>query len=143
MTDGTYQESPAYKLAEALARAKHEVERPISGLRGWDNISPETQMLDVSIMLDVIADPDVIVAMREFLAPMTDGEPQTTHSANCWAWGPRHYECAMNEITRLNRLLSLYRDAVDCDVTMNGPVFKGVQRSAFKRAWDADRRDPT
>lgn len=49
----------------------------------------------------------------------------------------------MNEITRLNRLLSLYRDAVDCDVTMNGPVFKGVQRSAFKRAWDADRRDPT
>ena len=25
----------------------------------------------------------------------------TTHAAGCWAWGPKHYECALTEIERL------------------------------------------
>ncbi len=25
----------------------------------------------------------------------------TTHDANCWSWGPKHYECALAEIERL------------------------------------------
>ena len=25
----------------------------------------------------------------------------TTHAAGCWAWGPKHYECALAEIERL------------------------------------------
>ncbi|HLY79783.1 MAG TPA: hypothetical protein VKQ70_10440 [Caulobacteraceae bacterium] len=26
-----------------------------------------------------------------------------THSADCWSWGPRHYECAVAKIAELNR----------------------------------------
>ena len=25
----------------------------------------------------------------------------TTHATGCWAWGPKHYECALAEIERL------------------------------------------
>ena len=25
----------------------------------------------------------------------------TTHAADCWSWGPKHYECALAEIERL------------------------------------------
>ena len=25
----------------------------------------------------------------------------TTHAEDCWAWGPKHYECALTEIKRL------------------------------------------
>ena len=28
----------------------------------------------------------------------------TTHAADCWAWGPKHYECALAEIERLKAL---------------------------------------
>lgn len=29
---------------------------------------------------------------------MNDG---TTHSEECWSWGPKHYECACNKIKKL------------------------------------------
>ena len=28
-------------------------------------------------------------------------KPQITHAEGCWAWGPRHYHCALNEIKNL------------------------------------------
>lgn len=43
------------------------------------------------------------------------------------------------EIEKLLAALNLYREAVRIDVTMEGPRFMGLNGSALKRAWDADR----
>ena len=40
---------------------------------------------------------------------------------------------------RLETALTLYREAVKIDVKMEGPRFMGVNSSALKRAWEADR----
>jgi hypothetical protein len=37
-------------------------------------------------------------------APAEQGDRMGTHSAGCWSFGPRHYECALNEIERLAAL---------------------------------------
>lgn len=38
-----------------------------------------------------------------------------THSEGCWGWGPRHYECAVREIERLQLALHTI-SSVDADV---------------------------
>lgn len=43
------------------------------------------------------------------------------------------------EVEKLRAALNLYREAVRIDVTMEGPKFMGLNGSALKRAWDADR----
>lgn len=43
-------------------------------------------------------------------------------------------------VANLFRLLCLYREAVAIDVTMEGPVFKGVNGSALRRAWEAEKQ---
>ena len=43
-------------------------------------------------------------------------------------------------VANMFRLLCLYREAVVIDVTMEGPVFQGVNRSALRRAWEAEKR---
>ncbi len=42
---------------------------------------------------------------------MTDR--QSTHAADCWGWGPKHYECAVAEIERLREELSKMRGDVE------------------------------
>lgn len=33
-------------------------------------------------------------------------QPQITHAEGCWAWGPQHYGCALEEIRRLQTALA-------------------------------------
>jgi len=51
----------------------------------------------------------------------------------------KEIERLKTEIERLTNLLELYREAVNIDVTMEGPRFMGSKVSALKRAWNADR----
>lgn len=43
---------------------------------------------------------------------------QSTHAHNCWDWGPRHYECAVGRIKRLEEALreayNQVRELCDC-----------------------------
>ena len=45
-------------------------------------------------------------------APAKQGDRMGTHSASCWSFGPRHYECALNEIERLAALQAAPADPV-------------------------------
>jgi len=47
---------------------------------------------------------------------------------------------AADRIERLEELLDLYRDAVTVDATMQGPIFRGANSYALKRAWYHDRK---
>jgi hypothetical protein len=49
-------------------------------------------------------------------------------------------EAAADRIEKLEVLLDLYRDAVTVDATMQGPIFRGANSSALKRAWYHDRK---
>ncbi|QIG69431.1 hypothetical protein EVB79_061 [Rhizobium phage RHph_N3_13] len=41
----------------------------------------------------------------------------------------------------LERILELYREAAYTDVTMEGVHFMGVNRSRYREAWEADRKE--
>lgn len=43
--------------------------------------------------------------------------------------------------SKLEELLDMYRDAAYTDVTMEGVHFMGVNRSRYKQAWEADRKE--
>jgi hypothetical protein len=47
---------------------------------------------------------------------------------------------AADRIEKLENLLDLYRDAVTVDATMQGPIFRGANSYALKRAWYHDRK---
>ena len=50
------------------------------------------------------------------------------------------YRKAADRIEKLEDLLDLYRDAVMVDATMQGPIFRGANSYALKRAWYHDRK---
>jgi hypothetical protein len=50
------------------------------------------------------------------------------------------YRRAADRIEKLEVLLDLYRDAVTVDATMQGPIFRGANSYALKRAWYHDRK---
>lgn len=33
-----------------------------------------------------------------------------THNDKCWSYGPRHYECAVREVDRLNKIIDKFRE---------------------------------
>ena len=37
----------------------------------------------------------------------------TTHAADCWSWGPKHYECAVGQIKRDKALLRQALEALE------------------------------
>lgn len=39
-------------------------------------------------------------------AALAQEDRQSTHGHDCWGWGPKHYECAVREIERLEKALS-------------------------------------
>jgi hypothetical protein len=55
------------------------------------------------------------------------------------AWR-RALKPAADRIEKLEDLLDLYRDAVTVDVTMQGPIFRGANSYALRRAWYHDRK---
>ena len=47
---------------------------------------------------------------------------------------------AHRRAANIEKLLNMYRDGVNVDVTMEGPVMVGPNISALRRAWEADKR---
>lgn len=52
---------------------------------------------------------------------MTDR--QTTHSPVCWSWGPRHYECAVGQVERMEKALKDIRSISLINSAMNQNPF--------------------
>ena len=54
---------------------------------------------------------------------MNDRQFDTTHSPVCWGWGPRHYECAVGQIERMEKALKGIRSISHINSAMNQNPF--------------------
>jgi len=62
---------------------------------------------------------------------MTTQTKSITHAADCWSWGPAHYECAVREIWRLREDLDGLQEGMRA--LLNDPQF--LSRAAMDAEW--------
>ena len=48
---------------------------------------------------------------------------QFTHAPSCWNWGPRHYECAVGQIERMEKALKDVRRLSSINSTVSSNPF--------------------
>ncbi len=67
---------------------------------------------------------------------MTDR--QITHAADCWSWGPKHYECAVREIEALRADLAEsdeIREKLGHLLTRTAAALKGEPPAGVWHSW--------
>lgn len=84
-------------------------------------------------------DPQMDIAVFDDEAEARKYWEEATINWSCYLLGTLHRSAARSD--QMATALDLYRMAAHTDVTMEGVHFLGVNRAAFKRAWDADRAD--
>lgn len=70
---------------------------------------------------------------------VADTGRQSTHSDNCWSWGPRHYECALREIERLRAEVAEWkvRAALVRNAVLEEAVWVCIETGSTKGSCDA------
>ena len=63
---------------------------------------------------------------------MTSKTDGTTHADGCHRWGPRHYDCALREIERLERELVEARTDIERAITNHAADLSADRASAFE-----------
>ena len=78
-------------------------------------------------------------ARRKYLE-MTDC--QTTHAADCWGWGPRHYECAVGQVERDEALLRQALEVLEALEQGAWDTLRGRNAAAAIRERLGERAEP-
>src|SRR5690606_39783464 len=70
----------------------------------------------------------------------TDRSKATTHAADCWSWGPAHYECAVREIERLRKMhQDAYQRGLQAGSRGLREMYDAIQAVKRQDAWGNTR----